>query len=118
MICKTLSFNGKLIGAEATDGLVGNDNWNSLADEAKEALRKRLHLSAGDYLWLVFGEREIAVRTEYTKKLATERTPPRNQRAAWHNSMRVCGRQSGRTHLFKDERNARALDLFLGIESS
>ena len=61
MTCKTLAFDGKLIGAETTDGLTGNQHWNLMRNDTKDALRKLLDCKPGDYVWLAFGERQKAV---------------------------------------------------------
>lgn len=65
VFCKNLAFEGKLIGAETTDGLKGNANWNSLRDETKAALKNVFpELNPGDYLWLALGEQDKAVRAK------------------------------------------------------
>lgn len=66
--CKTISFDGKLIGVETTDDLEGNDNWNRLQLETREQITGILELNQGDYLWLAVGDdvKTVSYKSETT----------------------------------------------------
>lgn len=81
-LCKSLKFDGKLVGLETSEDLEGNENWNRLEPLTRDTIMSSLALNQGDYLWLAFSENVKSmlkllgkVRVEIAKSLHSSGYP-------------------------------------------
>lgn len=82
ILCKSMKFDGKLVGLETTEDLEGNENWNRLEPLTRDTIMSSLGLNQGDYLWLAFSQNVKSmlhllgkVRVEIAKSLHSSGYP-------------------------------------------